>query len=166
MKSFRDMNPYIVGLVSLLVLGALTVRPSPLVCCTCSRTRIRSGSSSVDASGLRTGDTVRVAGVKVGRVTDIKADRENGLVIVDLVVNHGTHLGPQTEADIALETLLGAKYIRLRAPSRSRNSRTFRATTRDARSRSRARPTPVDLFNLTRSRPRTSRLSTPTRSTS
>jgi phospholipid/cholesterol/gamma-HCH transport system substrate-binding protein len=69
-----------------------------------------------DAAGLRTGDSVRVAGVKVGRVTDIKADRNNGLVVVDFVVNHGVHLGPDTQADIALETLLGAKYIRLKGP--------------------------------------------------
>jgi phospholipid/cholesterol/gamma-HCH transport system substrate-binding protein len=63
---------------------------------------------------LRNGDSVRVAGVKVGRVTDIKADRQKGLVIVDFVVNKGTHLGPDTRADVALETLLGAKYIRLK----------------------------------------------------
>ena len=42
------------------------------------------------------------SGVKVGRVTDIKADRQNGLVIVDFVVNQGTHLGPHTEAEIAV----------------------------------------------------------------
>jgi len=37
-------------------------------------------------------------------------------VIVDLVVNHGVHLSTDSTADIALETLLGAKYVRLKSP--------------------------------------------------
>lgn len=150
MKSFRDMNPYIVGLVSLLVLGALTGAAFAVGLLHLLENTYPIRVEFSDASGLRTGDSVRVAGVKVGRVTDIKADRQNGLVIVDLVVNHGTHLGPQTEADIALETLLGAKYIRLKGPvtqpyledlpgNDTRRTIPVERTT-----------TPFDLFNLTR----------------
>ncbi|HEV3227674.1 MAG TPA: MlaD family protein, partial [Acidimicrobiales bacterium] len=115
MRSFRDMNPYIVGIVSVLVIGALTGVAFGIGLFHLLENTYDVQAMFKDASGLRTGDSVRVAGVKVGRVTDIKADRQNGLVIVDFVVNHGTHLGTDTQADIALETLLGAKYIRLRS---------------------------------------------------
>jgi phospholipid/cholesterol/gamma-HCH transport system substrate-binding protein len=66
-----------------------------------------------DAAGLRSGDDVKVAGVKVGRVTGIEADREQGLVHVKWVVNDGVDIGSGAGADIALETLLGSKFIRI-----------------------------------------------------
>lgn len=113
MRSFRDMNPYIVGVVSVLVIGALTGVAFGVGLLHLLEKTYDLRAQFTDASGLREGDSVRVAGVKVGRVTGIAADRQNGLVIVDLVVNQGTHLGPDTHAEIALETLLGAKYVRL-----------------------------------------------------
>jgi phospholipid/cholesterol/gamma-HCH transport system substrate-binding protein len=54
--------------------------------------------------------------VKVGRVTHIRPDRRHGNVIVEFEVNRGVHLGPETRAEIALQTLLGTKYIRLSGP--------------------------------------------------
>jgi phospholipid/cholesterol/gamma-HCH transport system substrate-binding protein len=33
-----------------------------------------------------------------------------------MVVNHGVHLGPQTHAEVALQTLLGTRYMRLSGP--------------------------------------------------
>ena len=113
MRSFRDMNPYVVGIVSVLLLGALTGAAFGVGLLHLLENTYDLRAEFNDASGLRTGDSVRVAGVKVGRVTEIKADHQNGRVVVDFVVNHGTHLGTDTRADIALETLLGAKYIRL-----------------------------------------------------
>jgi phospholipid/cholesterol/gamma-HCH transport system substrate-binding protein len=109
------MNPYVVGIVSVLLLGALTGAAFGVGLFHLLEHTYDLRAEFKDASGLRTGDSVRVAGVKVGRVTEIKADRDNGLVIVDFVVNQGTHLGADTQADIALETLLGAKYIRLKS---------------------------------------------------
>ena len=116
MKSFRDRNPYLVGIVSVLVIGALTGAAFGIGLLHLLEKTYSLRAEFTDASGLRSGDAVRVAGVKVGRVTDIRADHENGRVIVDFVVNHGVHLGTGTSADIALETLLGAKYIRLKGP--------------------------------------------------
>ena len=115
MRSFRDMNPYVVGIVSVLLLGALTGAAFGVGLFHLLEHTYDLRAEFNDASGLRTGDSVRVAGVKVGRVTEIKADHDNGLVIVDFVVNQGVHLGTDTHADIALETLLGAKYIRLKS---------------------------------------------------
>ena len=65
------------------------------------------------SSRVRSGVNVRVAGIKAGRVTGIKADRQDGKVVVSMVVNKGVHLGPDTRAEVALETLLGTKFVRL-----------------------------------------------------
>jgi phospholipid/cholesterol/gamma-HCH transport system substrate-binding protein len=54
-----------------------------------------------------------LAGVQVGSVSSVKPDRANGRVIVGLAINDGVRLGPKTRAEIALATLLGAKYVRL-----------------------------------------------------
>jgi phospholipid/cholesterol/gamma-HCH transport system substrate-binding protein len=112
-RSFRDRNPYAVGLVSVLVIGLLTGVAFAIGLLHLLERAYEMEGVFADASGLRSGDEVKMAGVKVGRVTGIEADRENGNVIVTWVVNDGVHLGPETTAEIALETLLGAKFIRL-----------------------------------------------------
>ena len=114
MKSFRDRNPYAVGLVSLLVIGALTGLAFMVGLLHLLENTYEMRGTFSQASGLRNGDDVKVAGVKVGRVTGIHADRSSGLVEVSWVVDHGVEIRNAAKADIALETLLGAKYIRIR----------------------------------------------------
>jgi phospholipid/cholesterol/gamma-HCH transport system substrate-binding protein len=112
-RSFRDRNPYAVGLASVLVIGALVGVAFMIGVLHLFEHAYDMKGIFNAASGIRSGDDVRVAGVKVGRVTGIKADRRHGNVIVTWKVNHGVQLGPDTKAEIALETLLGAKYLRL-----------------------------------------------------
>jgi len=88
--------------------------------------------------------------VKVGRVTEIKADRQNGLVTVDFVVNHGVHLGTKTQADIALETLLGAKYIRLKGPVDQPYLEDLPKNDQRRTIPKERTTTPFDIFELTR----------------
>ena len=116
MKSFRDRNPYIVGIVSVLLIGAATgfaflVGLLHLLEHTYSMEGVFS-----DASGLKAGDDVKLAGVKVGRVTDIEVDRASGNVRVTWVVDHGVDIGQDAGAEIALSSLLGAKHIRITNP--------------------------------------------------
>ena len=152
MRSFRDMNPYAVGLVSVVVLAALTGAAFGVGLLHLLEHTYDLKAEFTDASGLREGDAVRVAGVKVGRVTGINADREKGLVIVDLVVNQGVELNVDTTAEIALETLLGAKYIRLATPlplAHPYLSELPKSDTRRTIPASHTK-TPFDVFTLTR----------------
>jgi phospholipid/cholesterol/gamma-HCH transport system substrate-binding protein len=151
-KSFRDRNPYAVGIVSVLVLAALTGVAFGIGLLHLLEHTYDLRAEFTDASGLREGDAVRVAGVKVGRVTGIQADRDEGLVIVDLVVNQGVELGVDTTAEIALETLLGSKYIRLTTPLPLTEPHLGSLPKSDSR---RTIPvshtkTPFDLFTITR----------------
>ena len=72
-----------------------------------------------DASGLAPGNEVRVAGVKVGKVTGVALDRDGQqpFVRVDFRVD-GVRLGRDTQATIRIKTVLGQKYLAL-APSGS-----------------------------------------------
>lgn len=116
LKSFRDVNPYLIGTVSVAAIAgavalAFAVGVFNLLEDTYQVTAVVS-----DSAGIGSGDDVRVAGVKVGRVTSVEADRGAGHVNLELVVDSGVDLGPNTEAEVTLETLLGTKYVRLSGP--------------------------------------------------
>ena len=148
MKSFRDRNPYLVGIVCVLVIGALTGFAFMVGLLRLFEHTYSMSGVFADAAGLRSGDEVKLAGVKVGRVTGIEPDRRHGNVIVTWVVNDGVDLGPHTTAEIALETLLGAKYIRLggkvQEPYLADASAAERRIPRDRTK------IPFDVFELTR----------------
>ena len=63
-----------------------------------------------EAAGLRTGNEVRVAGVKVGTVTSVAL--HGGLVRVDFRVKD-TWVGDASTAAIRIKTLLGEKFLAL-----------------------------------------------------
>ncbi|ALG85797.1 MlaD family protein [Gordonia phthalatica] len=63
-----------------------------------------------EAAGLKAGNEVRVAGVKVGEVTDVSLNRDK--VDVKFTANN-TWIGNQTQASIQIKTVLGQKYLAL-----------------------------------------------------
>jgi phospholipid/cholesterol/gamma-HCH transport system substrate-binding protein len=135
-KSFRDRNPYLIGIGSVLFI-ALAVAAALLVGVKHLGERVN-GVQAVfaDSGGIAGSDPVLLAGVKVGRVTKVRAvhtaatcarkvpdpnvvtpqGATAGCVMVSFVVNQGIHLGAGTRADIVLETLLGGRVLRLSGP--------------------------------------------------
>lgn len=113
LKSFRDANPYVIGTVSVLALAAGVAFAFAVGILHLFDDTYEVSAVFADAAGITSGDDVRVAGVKVGRVTEIEANRREGNVRVDMAVESGVELGPRTEAEVTLETLLGTKYVRL-----------------------------------------------------
>ncbi len=63
--------------------------------------------------GLNVGGDVRIAGVKVGTVTDTRIDTKTFNAIVTLTVRDGIELPKDSGASITSESLLGGKYISL-----------------------------------------------------
>ncbi len=63
-----------------------------------------------ETAGLRAGDEVRVAGVKVGKVTSIELEGDK--VLVGFRVK-GVNLGEETTAAVKIKTLLGKKFLSL-----------------------------------------------------
>ncbi|MCF8589261.1 MCE family protein [Gordonia liuliyuniae] len=64
-----------------------------------------------DASGLASGDDVRMAGVRVGRVQDIELD--DGRAKVTFEVQDGQHVYANTRAAIRYQNLIGQRYLAL-----------------------------------------------------
>jgi phospholipid/cholesterol/gamma-HCH transport system substrate-binding protein len=72
----------------------------------------RSHSAALsEAGGLKSGDDVRIAGVKVGKVTAV--DLEGDHVRVDFRVGRSTELGDRTSASVRIKTILGQKFLAL-----------------------------------------------------
>ncbi|HEY4171776.1 MAG TPA: outer membrane lipid asymmetry maintenance protein MlaD [Rhodopila sp.] len=63
--------------------------------------------------GLAVGGDVRIAGVKVGTVTDEQIDPKTFSAVVSLTVRNDIQLPKDTGASIVSESLLGGKYISL-----------------------------------------------------
>ncbi|AZM46533.1 ABC transporter substrate-binding protein [Streptomyces sp. WAC 06738] len=108
LKPVRERNPIAVALVGLLVLalgGFAAYRADALP-------GVGGGTSYTahfsEAAGLRSGDEVRVAGVKVGEVDGVGLDGPR--VAVDFTVRDAW-IGDRSTAAIAIETLLGEKYL-------------------------------------------------------
>jgi phospholipid/cholesterol/gamma-HCH transport system substrate-binding protein len=64
-----------------------------------------------EAGGIKPGSTVRVSGMGVGRVSDVRL--EGTKVRVGFTVRDSVELGDRTEAAIKTETILGSKMLEL-----------------------------------------------------
>lgn len=110
MKSFQKRNPVPIALagIAVILLGviaALNSKDLPLI----GNGTTYSAEFS-EAAGLVTDDEVRVAGVKVGTVSDVELDGDK--VVVSFQVKDAW-LGDRTSAAIKIKTLLGQKYLAL-----------------------------------------------------
>nr|WP_308286243.1 MCE family protein [Actinomycetospora endophytica] len=88
-----------------LTLASLNIRDLPLIGQGATYT-----ARFAEAAGVQPDDDVRVAGIRVGTVTDIRLDGN------DVVVSFkapDAWIGDQTRASIEIKTLLGQKYIAL-----------------------------------------------------
>jgi phospholipid/cholesterol/gamma-HCH transport system substrate-binding protein len=105
---FRERNPVVIGTVGLAVIALLM-----LAAFNAGRLPIIGGGTTyhaafAEAAGLKPGDEVRVAGVKVGKVDSV--DLEGDQVRADFTVR-GAWIGDESTVDIKIKTVLGAKYL-------------------------------------------------------
>jgi phospholipid/cholesterol/gamma-HCH transport system substrate-binding protein len=111
MIPFRERNPVKIGAISLAVLAlvmlaAFKAQDLPLV----------GGGDTYyadfsEAGGLKADDEVRIAGVRVGKVTEVGLD--HGHVKVAFRIKGDAQFGNDTRASIKVKTLLGAMYLAL-----------------------------------------------------
>lgn len=111
MTPFRERNPVVIGAVGLTTLALLAVaafnaESLPLI----GDGETYSAAFS-EAGGLKPGDEVRIAGVKVGKVDEVDLDSDH--VKVSFRVKGDPAFGNRTGASIRIKTILGAKYMAL-----------------------------------------------------
>lgn len=112
MIPFRERNPVVIGAISiatilLVMLGAFKAEELPLI----------GGGDTyyadfTELGGLKTGDPVRIAGIRVGKVESIALDGDH--VKVGFRVKTPSEFGTDTGADIRVQTILGQMYLALR----------------------------------------------------
>jgi phospholipid/cholesterol/gamma-HCH transport system substrate-binding protein len=73
--------------------------------------QLRASFDRID--GLANGADVRIAGVKVGTVTDSRIDPESFAAVLTFKVDRSLKLPTDTSAEISSEGLLGGKYVSL-----------------------------------------------------
>lgn len=109
-RAFAERNRVALAVLGLLVMGvafyaAMNMSRLPIL-----------GDGKVyqavftEAGGLRAGNEVRVAGVRVGEVTDVRLDGDRVLVSFQA---KGVDLHDQTTAAIKVKTMLGQKFVAL-----------------------------------------------------
>ncbi|WP_228044916.1 MCE family protein [Streptomyces ferrugineus] len=116
MSPFRERNAVVIGAVGLTVLALLTVAAFNADRLPVIGDGETYSAAFAEAGGLRPGDEVRIAGVKVGKVEEVDLDGDH--VKVTFKIKGEPAFGPETGASIRVKTILGAKYMALHPKGR------------------------------------------------
>lgn len=112
--SVTERNPIVIGLVSLALLVAGTTAAFSINRFTGLRGVYEISADLVDAAGLQVGNEVRIAGVKVGRITDVRLTGEAARVEMEIAGD--IRIPADSALEVKLKTLLGQKFIDLQFP--------------------------------------------------
>ncbi|MFG1641920.1 MCE family protein [Amycolatopsis sp. NPDC049252] len=110
MKSFKERNPLVLGVLGSVALAALLT-----VTFNYDNLPIVGGGTTYaaefsEAAGLQADDEVRVAGIKVGEVRDVALSDDHVLVRFRV---KDAWVGDRTTVQIKIKTLLGRKFLAL-----------------------------------------------------
>jgi phospholipid/cholesterol/gamma-HCH transport system substrate-binding protein len=115
MRPFRERNPLPIGVAGLATVGLLAVLAFNLG-------RFSGGTSYSaafsEAAGLKSGEEVRIAGVKVGKVEGVTLEGDH----VKVKFTSGTPFGTDSRVQIKIKTLLGSHYLALEPKGPGRQS--------------------------------------------
>lgn len=111
MKGFLEAKSARTGLIGsvLIVAGVLSAQNYDRIPYVAAHREYRAYFS--EAAGLKPGAPVQVAGIQVGKISNLELRGDKVLVQFSA---EGVRLGNQTEAAIKTKTVLGAKFIELR----------------------------------------------------
>ncbi|MCX6398116.1 MAG: MCE family protein [Propionibacteriales bacterium] len=108
---FRERNPVKIGAASLIAIVLLV-----LVAFKADSLPVIGGGDTYyaffkESGGLKANDEVRIAGVRVGKVTGVDLDGDH--VKVAFKIKTDSKFGTETRAEIKVKTLLGAMFLSL-----------------------------------------------------
>ena len=112
-KNFRERSPAIVGIISILAIAAATTFAFFIDRIPTLKQAYEVKAQFKDAAGVTAENQVRVAGIKVGTVSDIELQDDH--VLITMEIDNGTEIPADAFAEIKLATLLGTKFIDVEA---------------------------------------------------
>jgi phospholipid/cholesterol/gamma-HCH transport system substrate-binding protein len=115
MLSFRERNPLPIGIAGLATVGVVVAFAFNLQHFSGGTTYSAAFS---EAAGLKAGEEVRIAGVKVGKVESVSLEGDH----VKVTFTSGRSFGTTTRAEIKIKTLLGSHYLALEPKGPGRQS--------------------------------------------
>jgi phospholipid/cholesterol/gamma-HCH transport system substrate-binding protein len=108
---FRERNSFTTGMIFLIWVAAMVLAAFNVEAIANLQGR-KYHAIVAEAGGLKGGDAVRVNGVKVGRVTDVRL-ADKGVEVTFTVTNDDVELRDQSSAAIKVATVLGDKELAL-----------------------------------------------------
>lgn len=111
LKSLGPRSPFALGVMGTVILVCVTVVAFQYNRLPFIKNTNDYAAYFAEAGGIKPGNAVRVSGMGVGRVSDLRL--EGTKVRVGFTVREGVELGDRTEAAIKTETILGAKMLEL-----------------------------------------------------
>jgi phospholipid/cholesterol/gamma-HCH transport system substrate-binding protein len=115
MRPFRERNPLPIGIAGLATVGVLAVLAFNLQEFSGGTTY---SAAFTEAAGLKPGEEVRIAGVKVGKVESVGLEGDH----VKVAFTSSRSFGTDTRALIKIKTLLGSHYLALDTKGPGRQS--------------------------------------------
>lgn len=112
-KNFRERSPILIGIISILALSAGTFFAFSIDKLPALKQAFEITAEFRDAAGLVNENQVRVAGIKVGTVSNIELVGDK--VVVTMEIDNGTEIPKDAFAEIKLATILGTKFVDLEA---------------------------------------------------
>jgi len=112
-KNFRERSPAIVGIISILAITAATTFSFYIDRIPALKQAYEVKAEFKDAAGVTAENQVRVAGIKIGTVSEVELQDDH--VLITMEIENGTEIPKDTFAEIKLATLLGTKFIDLDA---------------------------------------------------
>lgn len=112
-KNFRERSPIVIGIISILAIAAGTVFAFSIDKFPALKQAYDIQAEFKDAAGLKAENQVRVAGIKVGTVSNIELVGDR--VLVTMEIDNGIKIPDDAFAEIKLATILGTKFVDIEA---------------------------------------------------
>jgi phospholipid/cholesterol/gamma-HCH transport system substrate-binding protein len=112
-KNFRERSPIVIGLISILGIAAGTLFAFSIDRFPALKQAYDIQAEFKDAAGLKAENQVRVAGIKVGTVSNIELVGDR--VLVTMEIDNGIEIPDDAFAEIKLATILGTKFVDIEA---------------------------------------------------
>ncbi|MEU7812256.1 MCE family protein [Pseudonocardia sp. NPDC049154] len=108
-KRISERNPLHVGIVAILLIAAAILLATNSGAIYRSITARSYTAVFAEAGGMRSGDEVRVGGVALGKVSDVRLDGDR--VVATFTVENGPRIGQDSRAAVKTATPLGTKFL-------------------------------------------------------